>query len=187
MEYESNDISIGPAMPGDEKGIAAVHKETWIKTYPNTAAGILESDVLLLAKDFDSPESIGSWKDKICANGKNQKYVCVARDRGKVVAFCCGKKFSGYNQLSAIYILPGYQGRGIGKRLFADVYCWLGREKKIIVTPVAYNLPAIGFYKKIGFVVVKGKSSVKEMPGGKTMPLIEMELMLPVDDSGLKY
>jgi len=178
MEYENNDIEIGPARPGDERGIAAVHKETWIKTYPNPAAGFSKSDVLSMAKDFDSPESIESWKDKIFTNGENQNYVCAARDRDKVVAFCCAKKFENYNQLSAIYILPQYQGRGIGKRLFANVRGWLGREKKIIVTPVAYNLPAIGFYEKMGFAVIKGKSSAKKMPGGRTMPLIEMELML---------
>jgi ribosomal protein S18 acetylase RimI-like enzyme len=177
MENKANDIPVGPAVPGDGAMIAAVHKHTWRETYPNAAAGIAESDVISMTKNFDDPERIKEWEQKISANGQNDNYVSVAKDAGLVVAFCCGKKDTVNNRLSAIYILPAYQGRGIGRRLADNVFGWMGREKKIIVTPVEYNLPAIGFYKKLGFVVVEGKRSVKEMPSGKVMPLIEMELV----------
>ena len=177
MKYENNDLTIGPAFPGDEEGIVAVHKQTWLEIYPNTAAGISRNDVLSVANNFDSADSIVVWKERISGNGAKQNYVCVAKDRGRVVAFCRGKKLKEHNQLSAIYILPEYRSQGIGKCLVADVFGWLGSDKKIIVTPVAYNLPAIEFYKKLGFAVVEGKSSFKELPGGKAMPLIEMELV----------
>jgi len=176
MENKNENIEVGPAVPGDEAGIAAVYKDTWLATYPNAAAGITKNDVLSMAKNFDSVESLKNWKEKISGSRSKQNYVCVAKVSGRIVAFCCGKKFEEYNQLSAIYIAPGYQRQGIGRQLIADVFEWLGKNKKIIVAPVAYNLPAIGFYKRIGFAVVEGKSSSRQLPSGKIMPLIEMEI-----------
>jgi hypothetical protein len=45
-----------------------------------------------MAEFFDNNENIREWEKKISANGKNNYYIFLARDRGRVGAFCCAKK-----------------------------------------------------------------------------------------------
>lgn len=177
MKNNNDDIWIGPAIPGDGKGIAAVHKTTWLATYPNARAGITENDILSMAKFFDNAERVKEWEEKILANGRKGYFICVAKHDSRVVAFCGVQKFENHNQLMALYIAPGFQKRGIGKRLWCRVFEWMGPDKRIVVTPVVYNLPAIGFYEKIGFKKVSGKFSAKKMPTGKVLRMVEMEII----------
>ena len=53
--------------------------------------------------------------------------------------------------LSAIYVLPEYQGRGVGRQLMEQGMEWLGSNKDIILDVVSYNDKATAIYEKMGF------------------------------------
>ena len=86
---------------------------------------------------------------------KNSEYI-VGEIEGKVVA-CSGLKFypeGAYGM--TIAVLPEFQGRGIGKKLFAEI---IERAKKrgaklMIFEVRVNNDSAIHIYKKFGFKIV---------------------------------
>ena len=164
-------IIIEDAILGDEKGLAFVQKKTWLATYPNKKYKIFKKDILL--KDFDSDKKLYKWKQTIKSNGKENSYVCVAKDGKKVVGFCLVSKKEKLKELNAIYILSKYQKMGIGKKLLNKAFNWLGNTKKVMLTAVAYNDNAIGFYEKYGFVRT-GKTGEKGLPNGKMIPEVQM-------------
>lgn len=171
MENKKSQIIITEPVLGDEEGIAYVHKQTWLETYPNEERGINKNDILL--KDFDSEEKLEKWRNRIKENGTGGAYVCVAKNDGKVVGVCMAAKGGKYNELKIIYVLPQYQGMGIGTKLAESALKWLGVEKDIILDVVDYNSNAIAFYKKIGFLETMHTSKC-EFPNGKNMQEIRM-------------
>ena len=82
------------------------------------------------------------------------------------------------NQLQMIYVLPEYQGKGIGKLLWNEVKKYLDKTKETYVELVTYNENAIKFYQKLG-VVDTGKRFLEErfrMKSGNILPQMEMKL-----------
>ena len=69
-----------------------------------------------------------------------------------IVGFCFAKQDTTVGRIGSIYILPTFQGKGIGQELIAQAVAYLGREKPIALEVVVYNTGAIGFYKKLGFI-----------------------------------
>jgi putative acetyltransferase len=57
-----------------------------------------------------------------------------------------------YNTLAAIFVLPGIQGKGIGKQLMAKTKTV---RNHLNLTVYKENKKSIGFYKKCGFKVLK--------------------------------
>lgn len=99
----------------------------------------------------------------------------VAKDGDKVVGHCFVIKEETYNKLQVLYVLPDYQGLGVGSLLANKGMEWLGTERDIAIEVVSYNTEAIEFYKKLGFEI-KGNAhnEVTELPSGKIMPEILM-------------
>lgn len=148
-------------------------KETWLATYPNKKHNIIREDIL--KKDWESKERLKKWQKTIAENGKNDTFNFVAKEENKIVGFCYVVKAKDYNELKIIYVLPEYQGKGIGKMLVDKVMALLDSSKDTIVEVVEYNKGAIGFYERFGFVEFeKGKGH--EVPNGKIMPTIRMKL-----------
>jgi len=149
-----------------------------MNTYPNEKAGITVADIENKFK-ADTNTNV-KLKQKIGKNenghGKKTKQTWVAEDNGKIIGFCVVEK-NGKNRISAIYILPQYQNKGIGGKLMARGLKWLGNNKKIYVNVVEYNLPAINFYGKNGFAKT-GKKGVfdsgAKFTNGKSMTEIEL-------------
>lgn len=159
--------------PGDELGIILLLKETWLATYPNKKHGITREDIL--KKDWESKERLKKWEKIITENGKNGVFNFVAKEGNEIIGFCQVVKGKDYNELNLIYILPKYQGRGIGKMLIDKAVAMLDPNKDTIVEVVEYNKGALGFYEKLGFVKFeKGKGH--EVPNGKIMPTVRMKL-----------
>lgn len=103
----------------------------------------------------------------------------VAKNDEKIVGVCRIIKENNFNKLEAIYVLPDFQGRGIGKMFWAEALKFWDNEKKIIVQVATYNTNAIRFYERLGFVD-HGKRFTDEnlrMPiSGVFIP--EMELVI---------
>ena len=108
---------------------------------------------------------------------KNQKrLVAVYEDR--VVGVTTMIQREEYNQLQTIYVLPEFQGKGIGKMLYAGAVRFCDTSKKLIVQVATYNNTAIAFYQKLGFVDT-GKRFQDErfrFKSGAIIPEMELEI-----------
>jgi ribosomal protein S18 acetylase RimI-like enzyme len=172
-----NDIKITDATAEDVEGIQTVFDETWLATYPNEEFGITREDILDKRQGSFDPERLQKRRDHFESPPKNQKFV-VAKDGEKIIGVCSLHREENYNKLSTIYILPEYQGRGIGKQLWEAVVPFLDVEKDTIVKVATYNKKAIAFYERLGFVDTGNRFRDEKfrMKSGALIP--EMELVI---------
>ena len=173
MKIISNIIKITKATPKDVLGIAEVKKITWLATYPNKKAGITVEDIQ--QSNFFDIQKIKRRRKEIREN-KNRQFW-VAKDGKKIVGFCGAMREKEKHEIGAIYILPEYQSKGIGKMLIDKAFIWLGDNRNISVRVVSYNKQAIKFYKTMGFKFANKikKSEWHKLACGKLFPEIEMQ------------
>ena len=111
-------MNIRKAVLADSKGIAKVHVDSWRTTYKN-----IIPDGFLKKLSYDRRTEL--WNENIIKKGN---YVFVAENSdGKIIGFAdCGKRESNHvpesGDLTAIYLLEEYQGKGVGKRLLRKVF-----------------------------------------------------------------
>ncbi len=73
-------------------------------------------------------------------------------------------------KLSAIYLSPEYQGKGVGKKLFQTALNFIG-DKTITINVAKYNQKAIGFYEHFGFkYLIDIQDPNGALPSGKVIP-----------------
>jgi ribosomal protein S18 acetylase RimI-like enzyme len=157
--------------------IYTLYHKTWLATYPNEALGITHEDICAYI-----PERI-STDDKKRLEGRYNNisdniFILVAIVNEKIVGVCSGEKNDEKTHLRSLYILPEFQGKGIGFALWEQFKAWAGTEKLITVHVATYNTNAINFYASVGFVDT-GKRFVEErfiFKSGAQMPEMEMVL-----------
>ncbi len=174
VNQEKMDIKISLAVPDNAKAINELRYKTWLNTYPNEELGITVDDIHDRFKDISSEEAIEKGKEKLKQTADRQ--TLVAKESNKVVGFCFCVKSEEKNQLQAIYILPEYQGKGIGKQLWEASSDFLDKEKDTFVEVAEYNSSAIKFYKSLGFTD-SGKRILNEhfkLKSGAVIPEMEM-------------
>jgi len=166
-------IQIYNATVDDIAGISEVQKETWLSTYPNEEFGITKEDIL--SEDFFSGDRIESRKKIINNQNSNTKFW-VAKDEGKVIGYCCARKEATSNTIKSLYVLPLFQGKGIGQMLIEKAFDFLDMKNPTKLAVAIYNQNAISFYERLGFK--KGKRFDKNPEGpfitGKEIPEMEM-------------
>jgi len=168
----NSNITIQKSTSKDALEIGEVFYKTWLATYPNEEVGVTVDDVEFKFKDRKSRD--GSKFDNIPEN----ELFLTAKDGEHVVGVCSLVKHEDKNELKAIYVLPEYQGKGIGKMFWNDALKFFDPKKDNIVEVVTYNKNAIEFYKKLGFKDT-GKRLQEErlrMRSGVILP--EMEMMM---------
>jgi GNAT superfamily N-acetyltransferase len=169
-------INLTSASFEDVKGIQEVFYKTWLLTYPNKELGITLDDIEERFKDSFSDEALAKrWKR---VQGAQNEKLIIAKEGGKVVGLIRVLFNPDNNQLQAIYILPEYQGKGIGTLLWKEASKYFDPKKTTIVQVAIYNANAIGFYKKLGFKD-NGKRWSDEklrMKSGSIIPQMEMEI-----------
>ena len=116
------DITIREGAVQDAEGIAKVHVKSWQSTY----RGIAEPEFL---DGLSWEDRVEGWKD-ILQETKQDVLNYVALSPDKVVGFISGGKIrepkGDYDaELYAIYMLPDFQGKGIGKMLMLRFVDWL--------------------------------------------------------------
>lgn len=166
-------IEIREARIGDVRAISEVQKEAWLATFPNKEYGITREDIL--SEDFFGANRIDKRKEIISDPNSNTKFWVAAVD-GKVIGYSCAHRLDDHNKIRSIYILPEFQGKGIGTRLMQAMFSWLDPNKPTRLTVAIYSPQAISFYEKLGFV--RGKRLAKNPEGpfitGKEVPEMEM-------------
>jgi ribosomal protein S18 acetylase RimI-like enzyme len=170
------EIQIRSAVPDDEPNIRQVQRLTWLDTYPNEAAGITRADIQAM---FDESTPEIQRRREVLRNVINtgpQRHFWVAENGTDIVGMCHARKDEEIRHIQALYVLPQYQGQGIGKRLMQAALEWLGTDQPVTLNVAAYNSNAIAFYKLLGFVPNEnpGHSSVPALPSGAVIPHIEM-------------
>lgn len=147
--------------------IKKIMTTTWLATYPNKEYGISREDIL----EFWKRRKQNKRKPP---QGKNiKKWVTIIDN--KVVGYCIVEQNKKFNEIGAIYILPKYQKKGVGKDFIKKVLKYFGEEKEIRVFVVLYNKGAIDFYKNFGFKEDgRFKKRKQIILGEKNMPLLEL-------------
>ncbi|MCX6812804.1 MAG: GNAT family N-acetyltransferase [Candidatus Berkelbacteria bacterium] len=120
--------------------------------------------------DFDSDKRISLWRDKF--QDKSWK-IWVAEENSKMIGVSTASKVDDVNEFSSIYIIPGYQGIGVGRKLSEKVLNWLGDKKPVVLTVAKYNDQAKLFYSTLGF---ENEVDIEPhiLPNGKTFPVVKL-------------
>ena len=160
----------------DARGTIEVQYKAWLTTYPNEKVGITVEDIENRYKNAFTGERLEKRKRIIENPEPNEKYI-IAKDEDKVVGMCYGIVKEDRNQLQAIYILPEYQGKSIGTKLWNGILPFFDKSKDTYVEVADYNEKAVGFYGKLGFVDTGRRFSDERfrMKSGSILP--EMELV----------
>ncbi len=167
------EIEITAPAPGDGKGMQEVFYRTWLATYPNEEAGITAEDIEYRFKDRLSEEKIASVEKRML-NPVEGETLFLAKSEGRVVGVCRIVKGDEANRLQAIYVLPEFQGEGVGKKLWEEAKKHFDPEKDSTVQAVTYNANAIKFYEGLGFVDTGKRIEDERMESGAVMTILEM-------------
>ena len=147
---EKKKIEISRAKPEDAREITEVFYKTWLKTYPNEKVGVTVEDVEHVYKDSFKKEALEKRALKI-ADLKEGEHFFVAKEGDVVIGVCRSIENLQNNQLKSLYVLPEFQGMGVGRLLWERVCENFDPSKDIVVHVADYNERAIEFYKKLGF------------------------------------
>jgi len=175
-EEEMMTAQIHDATPSDADGVRYVQQCTWLATYPNAELGITKEDIeaRFHASSEEAIKQRQTQQQRI--NSDPLVHLWVAKEAKRIVGFCLAKKEGPQNRIQAIYVMPEYQGTGIGKRLLQTALDWLGSQQEIVLNVASYNHQAINFYRRFGFVPSgrPAHSGVTKLPSGVVIPEIEM-------------
>jgi ribosomal protein S18 acetylase RimI-like enzyme len=185
MQKEKPLVQIVPECAEDVEGVAHVRYQTWLATYPSEISGVTREDIELRFANAFSEENIQKRKVFLENLGKNELNL-VAKENGRVVAFCSVVKEDEMNRLRAIYILPEHQRKGIGSCLWEEARKFFDPQKPTWVEVVDYNEGAINFYKSKGFVATGNRRQDERfrMPSGAIFT--EIEMIRPAERLGEK-
>ncbi|HCC04876.1 TPA: hypothetical protein DEP58_01045 [Patescibacteria group bacterium] len=162
----------------DAEAIVDVLYKTWLATYPNEDAGITVDDVEDRFIERRSEAGIEKTRKRLREQSDDQK-TFVVKDGEKVIGVSVVSKDETRNRLIAIYVLPEYQGKGVGKMLWNELQEFFDDDKDIFVELVEYNTSAIAFYTGLGFQDTGRRFSdeSKRMKSGAVLQ--EMEMRIP--------
>jgi len=148
-----NQIVIVPAVPSDIIYIFEINSLTWFDTYKSEKYWITENTLNNIPENLEKRNiAIERRKKEILDNPWS---YFLAKDWEKVVWYASWKKWTDFNELIAIYILPEYQKQWIWNKLVTEVFKYLWIKKDIIVEVVDYNEKAIKFYESLWFIFEK--------------------------------
>ncbi len=167
---------ISVATPEDALGICEVRKIAWLNSYehedPDPLRVITIAD--LQSKDYDSEIIVNYYKRQ--ALNTEEQQILVAKDADKVIGTIIGRRKEGFNTFVTFFVLPEYQGKGIGTQLLDRTLSWFGNNNPVKITVVDYNTDSIEKYKHWGFHITSEPElhDTGITPSGKHIYEIEM-------------
>ena len=134
--------------------IIALAKEIWLPTF---AAFFSEKEINNLFTGMYN-------RQKLTYMLQNKNYqFCIVENLSPAVGYFATSIYPDFLKLYKIYVLPEMQGQGIGKWIFNDIvsYAQTKAISSIQLNVNRRNIPAIDFYKRQGFVILKSE----DIPG----------------------
>jgi len=95
----------------------------------------------------------------------------LCEEQGLVVGFAMGDRSNG--EVQVVAVRPGYEGRGIGKRLLGLVQIWLheqGHQEIWLLSNPDSGVRAHGFYRKLGWQPTGERQGYDEVLRRKAAP-----------------
>ena len=166
-EFHPSAVTFRPGTAADGVSIAALHTASWRGAY----RGILPDSYL----DGEiGEERLGLWKTRLSSSGRDRGLVLLAEDPLELAGFVCvlldeEPEWGAY--LDNLHVRSDIQGRGLGRRLFAEAARWVASMEPgwpIHLWVFEANRAARGFYERFKGEVV-GRE-IKRMPGGAEVP-----------------
>ncbi len=104
-------------------------------------------------------EQVWGWDDSYQRERHNKEFAShdfrIIQFRGTDVGFLITSCTSDMLKVNQIYILPEYQGRGIGSACLTRIIDDANLEQKSVVLKVLkVNTRGIAFYQRLGFTIV---------------------------------
>lgn len=143
----------------DYFGLIDVQVATWADTYENLDRGLTKEMIL---NHFHKKYTEEKKLERIKFLKKPWVKNWVAKDNEKVIAWLgCFKDFKLQSGGFGIYVLPKYQGQGIGRKMLKKGFKWFSDMKYIEIGVVDFNPKAIDLYKSLGFEFTGEKEDFK--------------------------
>lgn len=186
-------ITITAPQEKDMMGVQQVLYKSWLATYPNEEAGITKEDIEHRFEGRFTDEVLAKRWDRM--QHTPDRHILLAKDGDTVAGLIVITNHQDKNQLQAIYILPEYQGKGIGKMLWQSAQQYIDPTKPTTVECATYNTKAISFYEKLGFRDTGRRWQDDEtvrMRNGNIIPQLEMELyvqyhIMEITDTNISF
>lgn len=178
---EKPPVEILRQTPEDVEGATNVYYQAWLTTYPNEAAGVTREDIEDRFANSFSEEAMQRRRKYIENIGENE-LLLVAKENGKVIGVCGVLREDGINKLRTIYVLPEYQGKGIGSRMWEEAKKFLDKQNDTVVEVVDYNENAINFYKSKGFRDTGNRRQDEKFLMKSGAIFTEIEMRRPADN-----
>jgi len=147
-----------------------IEKLSWLSAYPNEKFGISRNMIL---ERFASTAESTSFLEECIADSMQAVYPILSD--AKIVGYLHLQEKNEYNDLVQIYLLPEYQGQGIGTTAMRFILSKFGSEKPIHLQVAKYNERAISLYKKYGFQVTD-----LPQPEGEVWNILPSAVKIPV-------
>lgn len=148
-DFPEAPIALRTAVSEDAAAIAELHDEVWRATYRDLATQAAW-------EGLTEPVRRARWKE-VLGEPHAQRVTLVAERNGRIVAFgtaCAPTEavFEGRGEIRWLHVDASVQGAGIGRRLMSAL---AGRLADwgyggCALAVVAGNMPAIGFYERLG-------------------------------------
>lgn len=166
--------------PADVPAILAVHQATFVDAYINTGDAALGATSEALRALVTGDDFITRNTRILESAIKPSGYLHVARlaCSDEIIGFGKGAsdKDEYVDKVASLYVLPAYQGIGIGSGLLRAILTEL--QRPIVRVDVVRWTPAVRFYKKHGFQLTAREVPAPEPPKayGITLAQLGMEL-----------
>lgn len=152
---KTKDVQTRPARAEDMPAIGRIVVQSWRHTFD----GLVSAEFLDAMSDDHQRQ-----RHERMFSQRSVIYRVAVADEGDVIGFCSGgpsrrSVYSAQNEIYAIFLLPGCEHQGIGRRLFESVAAELAAtgRKGLFLTALAIN-PHRSFYEKLGGVEAEAES-----------------------------
>lgn len=148
-------VKVRLAQPDDAPAIGRVHVESWRAAYCQVLPEAYLASLSAVGRAAE-------WRD-VLARQDRQRFVLAAEsERGEVVGFAAaGPERAGEpgydSELYALYLLPAYQGQGLGRALVREAAVRLDAAgmQAMLLWVFEANAAARRFYEKLGGVYLR--------------------------------
>jgi ribosomal protein S18 acetylase RimI-like enzyme len=111
-------------------------------------------ELFALAKSVFGTEP--GWDDGKVLDSLREDVVFVAREHGRAAGYIALRPVAGTTVVEQLFVVPGHERRGVGKRLlaFAEGYATAEHMETIQIVVERDNSAARSLYRRSGFVPV---------------------------------